>query len=38
MPLILSIDNSTRGCSVALHQNQELLANYDLLTDKSSSG
>jgi len=38
MPLILSIDNSTRGCSVALHQRGQLLANYDLLTDKSSSG
>ena len=38
MPLILSIENSTRGCSVALHQHGQLLANYDLLTDKSSSG
>jgi tRNA threonylcarbamoyladenosine biosynthesis protein TsaB len=38
MSLILSIDNSTRGCSVALHQHQQLLANYDLLTEKSSSG
>ena len=38
MAIILSIDTSTRGCSVALHQNGQLLANYDLLTDKSSSG
>ncbi|MEZ4905122.1 MAG: tRNA (adenosine(37)-N6)-threonylcarbamoyltransferase complex dimerization subunit type 1 TsaB [Spirosomataceae bacterium] len=38
MPLILSIDTSTRGCSVALHQNEQLLASYDLLADKSTSG
>jgi tRNA threonylcarbamoyladenosine biosynthesis protein TsaB len=35
--LLLSIDTSTRGCSVALHRNSELLASYELLTDKSSS-
>jgi tRNA threonylcarbamoyladenosine biosynthesis protein TsaB len=33
----LSIDTSTRGCSVAMHLNGELLASYDLYTDKSSS-
>lgn len=38
MSLILSIDTSARGCSVALHQNQQLLACYELLADKSSSG
>ena len=35
--LILSIDTSTRGCSVAVHNNGSLLAGYDLFTDKSSS-
>ncbi|CAG5010588.1 tRNA threonylcarbamoyladenosine biosynthesis protein TsaB [Dyadobacter sp. CECT 9275] len=35
--LILSIDTSTRGCSVALHRNAELLAGYDLYTERSSS-
>jgi tRNA threonylcarbamoyladenosine biosynthesis protein TsaB len=35
--LILSIDTSTRGCSVALHENGVLLAGNDLFTDKSSS-
>lgn len=38
MPLLLSIDTSTRGCSVALHQNGQLLVSYDLLAEKSSSG
>lgn len=38
VPLILSIDTSTRGCSVALHQNGQLLASYDLLADKSTAG
>lgn len=38
MPLLLSIDTSTRGCSVALHQDGQLLSNYDLLAEKSSSG
>jgi tRNA threonylcarbamoyladenosine biosynthesis protein TsaB len=35
--LLLSIDTSIRGCSVALHGNSGLLANYDLNTDRSSS-
>jgi tRNA threonylcarbamoyladenosine biosynthesis protein TsaB len=35
--LILSIDTSTRGCSVALHQNGEALLSYELNTDRSSS-
>lgn len=38
MALILSIDTSTRGCSVALHQDQTLVSCYELFTDKSSSG
>ncbi|NBB21158.1 tRNA (adenosine(37)-N6)-threonylcarbamoyltransferase complex dimerization subunit type 1 TsaB [Runella sp. CRIBMP] len=38
VPLLLSIDTSTRGCSVALHQNGQLLTSYDLLAEKSSSG
>jgi tRNA threonylcarbamoyladenosine biosynthesis protein TsaB len=35
--LILSIDTSTRGCSVAVHNSGVLLASYDLFADKSSS-
>jgi tRNA threonylcarbamoyladenosine biosynthesis protein TsaB len=35
--LILSIDTSTRGCSVALHTGKQLVASNDLLTDRSSS-
>ncbi|WP_221389632.1 tRNA (adenosine(37)-N6)-threonylcarbamoyltransferase complex dimerization subunit type 1 TsaB [Dyadobacter sp. NIV53] len=35
--LLLSIDTSTRGCSVAVHADSVLLSNYDLNTDKSSS-
>jgi tRNA threonylcarbamoyladenosine biosynthesis protein TsaB len=35
--LLLSIDTSIRGCSVAVHSDKVLLANYELLTDKSSS-
>ena len=35
--LLLSIDTSIRGCSVAVHENSVLLSNYDLNTDKSSS-
>ena len=35
--LLLSIDTSTRGCSVALHQDGGLLADYELYTDRSSS-
>ncbi|REA57262.1 tRNA (adenosine(37)-N6)-threonylcarbamoyltransferase complex dimerization subunit type 1 TsaB [Dyadobacter luteus] len=34
---ILSIDTSTRGCSVAVHDSGALLASYDLFADKSSS-
>jgi tRNA threonylcarbamoyladenosine biosynthesis protein TsaB len=35
--LILSIDTSTRVCSVALHQAGALLASYELLTEKTHS-
>jgi tRNA threonylcarbamoyladenosine biosynthesis protein TsaB len=35
--LLLSIDTSIRGCSVAVHSDAGLLAAYDLFTDKSSS-
>ncbi|MCF0072648.1 tRNA (adenosine(37)-N6)-threonylcarbamoyltransferase complex dimerization subunit type 1 TsaB [Dyadobacter sp. CY261] len=35
--LLLSIDTSIRGCSVATHNESGLLAAYDLFTDKSSS-
>jgi len=38
MSLILSIDTSTTVCSVALHQDGTLLAQYELLAEKSSSG
>jgi tRNA threonylcarbamoyladenosine biosynthesis protein TsaB len=38
MALIISINTSTRGCSVALHERGQLLACYELMTDKSSSG
>jgi tRNA threonylcarbamoyladenosine biosynthesis protein TsaB len=38
MALILSINTSTRNCSVALHQGDNLLACYELISDKSSSG
>ncbi len=34
---ILSIDTSTRGCSVAVHTDGQLLASYDLLTERVSS-
>ncbi|MFN8353865.1 MAG: tRNA (adenosine(37)-N6)-threonylcarbamoyltransferase complex dimerization subunit type 1 TsaB [Spirosomataceae bacterium] len=36
--LILSIDTSTKVCSVALHQQGQLLASYELYTEKSHSG
>ncbi len=36
--LILSLETSTRVCSVALHQEGELLACYELFTEKSHSG
>lgn len=35
--LLLSIDTSIRGCSVAVHQDSTLLASADLHTDRSSS-
>lgn len=35
--LLLSIDTSTRGCSVAVHKDSVLLSSYDLFTDRSSS-
>jgi tRNA threonylcarbamoyladenosine biosynthesis protein TsaB len=35
--LLLSIDTSTRGCSVAVHQDSVLLAAYELNSDKSAS-
>jgi tRNA threonylcarbamoyladenosine biosynthesis protein TsaB len=38
MSLILSIDTSTKVCSVALHQNGKLLAINELYTEKSHSG
>jgi tRNA threonylcarbamoyladenosine biosynthesis protein TsaB len=38
MSLILSIDTSTKVCSVALHQNGKLLAISELFTEKSHSG
>ena len=38
MSLILSIDTSTKVCSVALHQDGKLLAINELYTEKSHSG
>ncbi len=38
MSLILSIDTSTKVCSVALHQDGKLLAISELYTEKSHSG
>lgn len=38
MNFILSIDTSTRGCSVAIHQDGKLLAISELFHEKSSSG
>jgi tRNA threonylcarbamoyladenosine biosynthesis protein TsaB len=38
MSLILSIDTSTKVCSVALHQDSKLLAVSELYTEKSHSG
>ncbi len=35
--LVLSIDTSTRGCSVALHLDSILLACYDLSKDRSAA-
>ena len=36
--LILSLETSTRVCSVALHRDGEALACYELFTEKSHSG
>ena len=38
MSLLLSIDTATRVCSVALHENDRLLASQHLHIDKSHSG
>ena len=35
--MILSIDTSTTGCSVALHRGYKLLARYELFTERTSS-
>jgi tRNA threonylcarbamoyladenosine biosynthesis protein TsaB len=35
--LLVSLDTSTRVCSVALHQDGALLASYELLTEKTHS-
>jgi tRNA threonylcarbamoyladenosine biosynthesis protein TsaB len=35
--VILSIDTSTTGCSVALHNGHKLLACYELFTERTSS-
>ncbi|MBN8821252.1 MULTISPECIES: tRNA (adenosine(37)-N6)-threonylcarbamoyltransferase complex dimerization subunit type 1 TsaB [unclassified Spirosoma] len=35
--LILSIDTSTASCSVALHQNSQLLACHELFTERTSA-
>ncbi|MCU0325714.1 MAG: tRNA (adenosine(37)-N6)-threonylcarbamoyltransferase complex dimerization subunit type 1 TsaB, partial [Spirosomaceae bacterium] len=35
---IVSIDTTTKGCSVALHQNGKLLSISELYSEKSSSG
>ncbi|MCU0471396.1 MAG: tRNA (adenosine(37)-N6)-threonylcarbamoyltransferase complex dimerization subunit type 1 TsaB, partial [Arcicella sp.] len=37
MSLILSIDTSTKVCSVALHQEGKLLTISELFTEKSHS-
>ena len=36
--LILSIETSTKVCSVALHKDHQLLACHELFTEKSHSG
>ena len=38
MPIILSIETSTKGCSAALHQEGKLLSISELYHEKSSSG
>ena len=37
MCIILSIETSTRVCSIAIHQNQELIASSNLFQEKSHS-
>lgn len=37
MPLILSLETSTRVCSVALHSEIQLLASFEVLVEKSHS-
>ncbi|RFS18305.1 tRNA (adenosine(37)-N6)-threonylcarbamoyltransferase complex dimerization subunit type 1 TsaB [Emticicia sp. C21] len=38
MAIILSIETSTKGCSTAIHQDDQLLALSELFHEKSSSG
>ena len=38
MPIILSIETSTKGCSAAVHQEGKLLSISELYHEKSSSG
>jgi tRNA threonylcarbamoyladenosine biosynthesis protein TsaB len=38
MAIILSIETSTKGCSTAIHQDNQLLALSELFHEKSSSG
>lgn len=38
MAIILSIETSTKGCSTAIHQGNQLLALSELFHEKSSSG
>ncbi len=38
MPIILSIETSAKGCSVAVHQDAKLLSISELYNEKSSSG
>lgn len=38
MPIILSIETSTKSCSAAIHQDSKLLSISELYNEKSSSG
>jgi tRNA threonylcarbamoyladenosine biosynthesis protein TsaB len=38
MPIILSIETSTKACSAAIHQDDKLLSVSELYNEKSSSG
>ncbi|AFK01704.1 universal protein YeaZ [Emticicia oligotrophica DSM 17448] len=38
MPIILSIETSTKGCSAAIHQDGKLLSISEIYNEKSSSG